>query len=659
MRTTLAEAHPELAALWHSTKNGTVTPHDVTKASGKKYWWECPEPGHEWEANIGNQSKKPRCPYCAGTKVLAGYNDLSTLFPEVARQFIAEKNLGVDLLSLSRKNTKKLWWRCDEGHEWEAYVFNRTTGRGCPFCSGRRVKTGVTDLATLAPEIAAEWHPTKNDDLLPSQVTAGSHHKAWWQCKVDSQHEWQAEVGSRARNGNGCPICGRRVFRSGINDLLTNHPDVAMEWHPTKNGEMTPSQVGQGTETVVWWQCSVEPRHEWEAPVTRRTRVGRKSGCPYCASKQVDVGFNDLASQRPLIAAEWHPTLNGDLQPTDVTYGSRKRAWWQCGEGHEWETKISGRTRGAGTQCDDCRPAEYTSQGERDIQAFVEALGFEVVMNSRRQITGVLMELDVYIPEKKFAIEFNGVYWHSETYRGREYHAGKQKVCSDAGVTLYQVWEDDWADRKDVVLRGIAHRLGVTGDDLHKVLPHLPAFFTERVGARKTSVVTVTYQEAAAFLELHHIQGGCTGTHYLGLRDQEERLRAVLVLKSTGRTGELSIERFATAGVVPGGFTKLLRHVEREFMPSRWITFADLSVSEGALYDQNGFTVDKLLKPDYSYLVGNKRVHKFNYRLKRFRDDPALEFEKGLSERQLAKLNGLVRIWDSGKRRYMREVASS
>ncbi|PEI34730.1 zinc-ribbon domain-containing protein [Bacillus pseudomycoides] len=99
---------------------------------------------------------------------------------------------------------KKVWWICDKGHEWETSVSERTRGYGCPYCSGQRVAVGENDLATLNPYLAKEWHPYKNGDLTPNDVTKGSHIKVWWVCKIG--HEWESRVANR-NNGNGCPHC--------------------------------------------------------------------------------------------------------------------------------------------------------------------------------------------------------------------------------------------------------------------------------------------------------------------------------------------------------------------------------------------------------------------------------------------------------------------
>lgn len=716
---TVAEACPDLAALWHASLNGLLTPRQVSAGSGKKIWWQCREhESHVWESSVANQKKNPRCPYCAGTKILPGYNDFATLFPAISAQFHARKNVGVSVGSLSPKSAQKVWWQCAEGHDWQATVFNRTAGRGCPTCSGRLVVTGKTDLTALFPIVAAQWHPTRNGSLQPTQVTAHTHQKVWWLC--DHGHEWRATVGSRSR-GNNCPFCANLLVDE-TNSLPALHPDIAREWHATKN-LIACDQVTVASTKKAWWTCGVDDAHNWKASVADRVR-GR--GCPYCAGRKVLAGNNDLATLNPEVAAQWSP--NNEISPREVTPGSRRKVEWQCGSDvrHVWTASVTARSRGQGcpfccgrevlsgvndfatlrpyltyewdheendflpqevpissskraawvclansqhrwsafiydrargTQCPHCHVASVTSEGEREIASLLSLMGVQIVANTRTMLEGSL-ELDLYLPDYKFAIEFNGVYWHSEQFKDADYHQSKQQACARAGITLYQVWEDDWSTRRDVVMRGIAHRLGITSQ-LPKALPCLPAYYCERVGARSTRVVTLDYAVASSFLEEHHIQGGAIGTHYLGLVDRDDLLRAVLVLKKTGKRGELSIERYATAGIVSGGFTKLLKHAEQAHQPERWVTFADIAISDGGLYESTGFTVDETLKPDYSYAVGGRRVHKFNYRLKRFRTDPTLLHRDGMTERELAVLNGLMRVWDSGKVRYVKDLRAA
>jgi len=202
-----------------------------------------------------------------------------------------------------------------------------------------------TSLAEINPELASEWHPTKNGNLAPDAVNIGSNHKAWWQCKVNPLHQWQASIASRTR-GNGCPFCAGKAT-DDTNSLATHRPDIAVEWHPTKNNDLSASDVTAKSNKKVWWQCKSNPEHQWEEIVANRTRPGR--GCPYCSGKRPSKSYN-LAVTFPDLAKEWHPTKNSPLKPEGVTPKSDKKVWWQCAvdPSHEWITQVKGRTKGAG-----------------------------------------------------------------------------------------------------------------------------------------------------------------------------------------------------------------------------------------------------------------------------------------------------------------------
>ena len=222
--------------------------------------------------------------------------------------------------------------------------------------------TSDYNLSILHPDIAKEWHPTRNGDLTPKGVTAGSRKKVWWLCSKG--HEWEAAVGGRTgspnRKGRGCPYCaGQKADKD--NNLFITIPEVAKEWHPTKNGELTAKNVKAGSNKKVWWLCS--KGHEWDATVQNRAIL--KSGCPECAGKKAGKD-NNLFIKFPEVAKEWHPTRNGDLTAKGVTPGSSKKVWWLCSKGHEWETAVGGRTRGRG--CPNCyKESRISAKGKHVV----------------------------------------------------------------------------------------------------------------------------------------------------------------------------------------------------------------------------------------------------------------------------------------------------
>ena len=143
--------------------------------------------------------------------------DLRTLFPELAKQWNELKNHETSE-SVKPGSNKKVWWKCDKGHSWEATVKNRAAGSGCPYCSGRLPIKGENDLATIRPDLITEWDTKLNITIDPSEVTEHSNKKVWWKCF--NNHSWQATINSRA-NGSGCPYCkGRRRLSDNDTKVL-------------------------------------------------------------------------------------------------------------------------------------------------------------------------------------------------------------------------------------------------------------------------------------------------------------------------------------------------------------------------------------------------------------------------------------------------------
>jgi glutaredoxin len=267
-------------------------------------------------------------------------NSLAFLYPEIASEWHPTKNLGLLPDMISAGSDKKVWWLGKCGHEWQEIVANRIKKRGCPYCSGHRVLAGFNDLLTRNPELADEWHPTKNGNLTPNMVSEWSGKKVWWLGKCG--HEWQSTINVRSR-GTNCPYCSGQKVLKGFNDIETVNPRLSSEWHPTKNGELTSYMFTPGSGRKVWWlgKC----RHEWQAIIYSRSNG---NGCPYCAGQKVLKGFNDLTTINPQLASEWHPTKNGDLKPDMITSSANKKIWWKCKNGHEWQTTINNRNRGSG-----------------------------------------------------------------------------------------------------------------------------------------------------------------------------------------------------------------------------------------------------------------------------------------------------------------------
>lgn len=269
-------------------------------------------------------------------------------------------NLPLTPHDVTRGTHREVWWRCPRGHVWQAAVKSRAAGAGCPVCTGRRIVPGVNDLATLRPEAAALWHPTRNGALRPQDVAPGSRRRVWWRCPLG--HEWQASIAACALGGSRCPVCANRRIEPGVNDLASVRPDLAAQWDGERNAPLTPDRLAANSNRRVWWRCPLG--HEFRSTVAQRVR--QNTGCPYCTGRLVLPGFNDLATRDPAVAAQWHPTLNGALGPQDVTLGSSRKVWWLCPDGHVWKAVISSRTGPQHCGCPVCagkrRPPRRTGE---------------------------------------------------------------------------------------------------------------------------------------------------------------------------------------------------------------------------------------------------------------------------------------------------------
>ena len=280
----LATTHPYLIVEWDYEKN-TKKPEDYLAGSNSKASWICRECGNHWDTSIYHRAiKNSKCPECmriqrGKTKTqttIALHGSLADVYPKLAAQWDYSKNGELKPTDVHSNSKSRVWWLCEKGHSWSAIIQNRVTGNGCPVCSGKAVLIGFNDLETTFPDIAAQWHPTKNEKLLPSMVTARSGKRVWWLCPTCNE-DYRAIIYSRTSQGNGCPVCANKVVRVGINDLATTHPHIAKEWHPTKNGILKPTDIVAGSNSHFWWRC--EKGHSWRATANDR-KSGR--GCPYC-----------------------------------------------------------------------------------------------------------------------------------------------------------------------------------------------------------------------------------------------------------------------------------------------------------------------------------------------------------------------------------------
>ena len=653
----LQALNPDVARQWHPTLNGGLTPSDFTQFSTARAFWVCTDDErHVWNSKISARSVAPGCPVCRGKVVISGVNDLGSSAEHALIVAEWHPDNAITPQEVTVRSNKSVAWVCsnDDSHTWTAKIANRTAlGSGCPVCSVKK-RSGARQMSrTVAndPILSVEWSAVNDCDS--ASVTLGSGLVAHWVCRVDSSHTWDASVVNRSK-GSGCPCCSGRTVDIEAKNLLALFPEIASQLHP--DARIDPATLNSNSHLDVPWQCSVNPKHSWLSSPRTRTVLG--TGCPHCLNRTRREPLSDHAA----LVAQWGPS--NEKSPDEYSAGSQYIAEWVCSadEHHApWRAAIVDRTRGRG--CPSCAAENFASSQEREIADVLTALGVTFLSSVRGQIRHGL-ELDLFLPELNFAIEFNGVYWHSDRFKKRNYHQAKYLACKRAGIALYQVWEDDWNERRDVVIRDLAARLGKTAE-LAKALPSVDRMLTEQTDAATDAFVvnSIAMEAARDFLEAHHVKGFSRGSNYVGLFDMQGRLRAVASLLRTmtpEQRGDVIITRYATAGGVLGGLGAILAWMEPRIPMKRWVGFADLGFEDGSVYVLGGFEANGDPTPlDFSYVIGSQRVHKVNFTRERFKSDPDLLWVEGATERELAKLNSMLRVWDTGRVRYVRDVLST
>jgi very-short-patch-repair endonuclease len=486
----------------------------------------------------------------------------------------------------------------------------------------------MSNLLTGHP-VSLEWDISKNIISIEN-ITLGSNRKVWWICS--REHSWEASVVSRCASSNGCPMCSGRFAIVGETDLATTNPDIAKQWHPTKNDGLLSSQIKAGSGRKVWWlgDCG----HSWQAAPCMRTGPLNKTKCSICAGKTIISGVNDLATIAPHLIVEWDYEKN-NLDPSKLSPGSHLSAWWECRNGHSWSTQIKSRAL-IGNGCSACSSA--VSGLELELRGFIESLGVSCTYNTRGLIPPY--EIDIYCEDLKVAIEFNGVYWHSESMgKDKNYHWNKYDACKSLGVQLIQVWEDDWLYKRDIVEEMLRHKLGKS---------------IKYVGARTLKISRLEVFEARAFLKSHHLQGFRGATAHYGLKSTlDDKIMAVLSWSTSERVGD--VVRYSAAGNVQGGFQRLLAYaINSSEDVYRVKSYVDNDYGTGGVYAKAGFTLKSDKIPSYGYFKrgSRNREHRLNYSpsaiRKKAETSSSILYHENMTERELAALNGLTRVWTSG-----------
>lgn len=381
---------------------------------------------------------------------------------ELMQEWDWEANEGLNPNELTIGSNKEAWWICSScGNKWQQRINKRTLRRyGCPNCRYKHKHNTKNNITITHPEIVKYWDYLKNGENTPDMFTKGSTYIAYWKCSK-CENEWTQTIDQCT----GCKKCKNKEYLS-TNSLASKYPEIAKEWHPTKNGDLKTTDISSKNDKKVWWLCS-KCGYEWQAKIGNRTILNR--GCPCCSNAVVVKGKNDLQSTHPEIAKEWHPTKNGTLTPDKVSYGYGKKVWWKCPNGHEYQATVNHRTGKSGTNCPVCYAGRQTSFAEQAVFYYIKQIYPDAINRYKADFLGK-MELDIYIPSIKLAVEYDGMAWHKENKLGRE--RKKYQICKSEGIYLMRLREKK-GNYSDIADNCYCLPDLYKSDNLNRLIPHI------------------------------------------------------------------------------------------------------------------------------------------------------------------------------------------
>ena len=389
----------------------------------------------------------------------------------------------------------------------------------------------------------------------------------------------------------------------------------------------------EGTDKKV---CIICPKHGefWQTP----NKHLQGQGCRKCGREKTSY-LQSFTTESFIEKAKLIHGNKYDYSKTEYK-GYDEKITITCPIHGDFEQTPDSHLQGSG--CRIC--SNKLSKNENEIYNFIcDLIGKDNVIKSDRLTLKNHSEIDILIPSKNIGIEYNGCRWHTEQFgKGKYYHLNKTNECLTNGIKLIHIFEDEYIDKKQIILNKIKHLLGCS---------NLP-----KIGGRKCTITNVEYNEAKKFLDENHIQGHSKATVYLGAKYNDELIGIMTFVKTNENEWELN--RFATNNnyICQGVGSKIFSYFINHYSPQKVKSFADRRWTidaENNLYTNIGFKLDKILKPDYRYVLNGsyKRIHKFNFRKQTIHKKYGLDLT--MKESEMAEKLNAYKIWDCGLYKYV------
>ena len=623
----IAESFIEKAKKKHSEYNYDYS--EVVYVNSKtKVKIKCPIHGI-FEQRPDNHLNGSICPLCAKEQK---YN--SVIYKHTTESFIEKaKQVHGDKYDYSKvqyiDSSHKICIICSEHGEFWQLPHNHLKGCGCPKCSNNYNFTNDEYIEMLKHK---EYDETIGFEKINYKNNSTP---VIFTC---SKHGDFSYLPSSIKDRIECPECQKErlhhLFINDSNDMINKFKKVHNNFYSYEK------TIYNGATNKIIITCPIHGDFE-QLPYGHL--VGQ--GCPKCSKQKYWSNRKDKITTDAIVK-RFINVHNNYYNYDKVNYvNGNTKVIITCPIHGDFEQTPFSHLCGRG--CPQCASEKTFSKCEREVANFINSLGFTCILNNRKLIQS--SELDIYIPEKNIAIEYNGLYWHSESKcKGNPvtYHLEKTEKCQEEGIRLIHIFEDEWLEHKEIVKSKIKHILKKDND--------LP-----KVYARKCIVKEIDKDTSREFLGKNHIQGFSPSTIYIGCFFNNELIGVMTFKKERKVENNWELNRCATditkqcVGI--GG--KLFQFFVKNYNPEYIKSFADRRWTldkDNNLYTKLGFELEKILKPDYHYVYGNKRIHKFNFRkkniIKLFKDK---KFTLDMTEKEMMSYLNIFRTWDCGLFKYL------
>lgn len=569
--------------------------------------------GHEYETTYKIWRKGGRCRKCSREKV----SESQRLSYDSVRHLIEENNYK--LLSEFYQNASSyIDVECDRGHKYQTTYDRFKSGCRCPYCfAERRGSTRRLDYSFIKQEIENVGYK-----LLSSEYkNANSYIKIM----CDEGHIYGVTYSS-FQQGHRCPLCA--TLKKGNSQRL-QYDDI--QQYIKKYGYKLLSDDYKNNHTKIKIQCPIGHIYN-----TAYNNFQRGHRCPICAEKQ-------RKESRMLSVDEVRNNIeNFGYKLISQYNGANHHIQIQCNNGHIYSTTYGNFYQGH--RCPQC--FGRTSNMERELQNWLSK--YIIIERNKRFYYDQhkFYEADIYVPSKQIAIEFDGLYHHSElSGTPKNYHRDKTDFFKEQGIQLIHVFENEWFLKQDIVKSILLNKLGLS---------------TNKLYARRCEICHLDFKEASDFLNKHHLQGNGQSSIRLGLRSKNTNDLMAIITFSKPRFDKKykwEMVRFCSKinTVVIGGFSKLFNYFIQNYSGDI-VSYADRRYSDGYIYDNYGFQLGHISQPNYFYFLKNSYILESRNKYQKHKLSKMLqEFDPQLSEWENMKINGYNRIFDCGNLVYVYE----